>query len=87
MDKLTINGAVAFSFFDEQGRILTVRCGRLDADHLVGWFALLVNNIEVFRTNNEPISQEPAYLDTHTCTRFVTTYINNLISHSLHLQR
>lgn len=49
-----LNSALDFTFFDEQGRVLRLRCGHVSVAHPKGWFAIFVNEAMVYITDREP---------------------------------
>jgi hypothetical protein len=51
---MVINSGAEFSWYDEHGRVLKLRCGRVDAARVDGFFAIYINNVEVYSTSMEP---------------------------------
>lgn len=49
-----LNSALDFTFFDDQGRVLKLRCGHVSVAYPNGWFAVYVNNAMVYITDKEP---------------------------------
>lgn len=51
---IEVNSALDFTFFNESGQLLKLRCGHVDVAHPNGWFAIYINNAMVYITDKEP---------------------------------